>query len=184
MAREQGEKNDDDKYDSEGNSTSDSSDSDINSKNKDKDSIDSSSDEELLKEGENEEAREENRQLGRDLIKESEWQRERQIRCQTVRDTQREEDKTLPMLEFVPLYQQSAEKKSKDNGGKTMAKSKSGIEKVMRVDKIIREVFKKTKANISVGFLLETTPYCKKNSWLHYMRMKRIIGWGPLILIT
>lgn len=67
------------------------------------------------------------------------------------------------MLEFVPLYQESAENKSKDNGGKTMAKSKSDIEKAVRVDKIIRGVFKnKKKANISVEFLLEIAPYCKK----------------------
>ena len=94
------------------------------------------------------------------MIKESEWQRERQIHYQAVRDTQREEDEALPTLEFVPLYQQSAEKKSKDNGGKTMAKSKSDIEKAVIVDKIIREVFKKTKANISVGQLLEIGPCC------------------------
>lgn len=43
------------------------------------------------------------------------------------------------------MYQKSAENISKDNGGKTMAKSKSDIEKAVRVDKIIRGVFKKKK---------------------------------------
>ena len=159
-AKEQEEKNDD-KDDSEGDSTSDSSDNDTDSKSKDEDSSDVGSDEELPSEGGNEEARKNDRQLGKDLIKESEWQRKRQIHwevSQAVRETQREGGKTLPTpKEFIPLYHQPAQKKPKDKGEPTKAKNNSG-----RVDKVIREVFKQTKANISVGQLLEIAPYCRK----------------------
>ena len=60
------------------------------------------------------------------------------------------------------MYHQPAEKKTKDKGEPSKAKTKSGIEKVVRVDKVIREVFKQTKANISVGQLLEIVPNCRK----------------------
>ena len=82
---------------------------------------------------------------------------------QAVREMQREEGDTFPMpMEFVPLYYQATEKKSKNNGEPTKAKNKSGIEKVIRVDKIIKEVLKQTKANISIGQLLKIAPYYEK----------------------
>lgn len=100
-AREQEEKNID-KDDWEGDSSSERSDSDTDSKNKDEDSSDAENDEELPNEGENEEARKDDRQLGMDLIKEREWQRERQIHqevSQAVWETQREKGKALRMPE-------------------------------------------------------------------------------------
>jgi uncharacterized protein (DUF2267 family) len=103
---------------------------------------------------------------------------------QAVRETQREEGKALPTpKEFIPLYHQPAEKKTKDKGELMKAKSKSGIEKAVRVDKVIKKMFKQTKANISVGQLLEIAPDNKKKSWPHYKRKKRRVRWGPLISI-
>lgn len=68
-AREQGENNDEEN-DLEGDSTLDCYGSDMDSKNKDEDSNDANSDEE---------AREKNKQLGKDLIRENEWQRKKYI---------------------------------------------------------------------------------------------------------
>lgn len=74
--REQGGKNED-KDDSECNSTSNSSDNDTDSKDKNVDSSVAHSEEKLSNEGQIEEANEEDKQLGKDLIKETEWQKKK-----------------------------------------------------------------------------------------------------------
>ena len=67
---------------------------------------------------------------------------------QAVRETQKDEGKTLPMPEeFVPLYHQPAKKKTNDKREPTKAKINTDIKKAIRVDKIFREVFKQPKAN-------------------------------------
>jgi hypothetical protein len=93
-----------------------------------------------------------------------EWKADRRIHrevSKTIQEIQEEEGEALPTLEeFAPWYLEEKEA-GKDTG---RSPEEGGVPKTThaRVDKILENVMNHTRANISIGKLLEITPYCKK----------------------
>ena len=93
-----------------------------------------------------------------------EWKADKEIHrevSKTIKEIQEEEGEALPTPEeFAPWYpkKEEAEKPTKRNP------EKGGVPTTThaRVDKILESVMNHTKANISIGQLLEIAPYCKK----------------------
>jgi hypothetical protein len=92
-----------------------------------------------------------------------EWKADREIHreaSKTIKEIQEEEGKALPTSEeFAPWYpEEEAERPTKRNP------EKGGVPTTTqtKVDKILECVMNHTKANISIGQLLEIAPYCKK----------------------
>ena len=93
-----------------------------------------------------------------------EWKADREVHrevSKTIHEIQEEEGEALPTPEeFAPWYPDEEEARKPEK----RSPKKRGVPTTtqVRVDKILENVMNHTKANISIGQLLEIAPYCKK----------------------
>ena len=94
----------------------------------------------------------------------NEWKADREIRrevSKTIKEIQDEEGEALPTPEeFAPWYPE--EERAKKPTKRSPEKEGVPTTTRARVDKVLENVMNHTKANISIGQLLEIAPYCRK----------------------